>query len=194
VSAVRRVARLAAAAAFAALGGCAGYYPAGNAPGGAYSGGYGNPGYGYPPAYPSAQQDVVRCESQDGRLRRCAADTRGGVRMSRQLSRTDCVQGRNWGYDAAGLWVDGGCRAEFAIGGYRTYGNGGYGSGAYGAGARVIRCESEDGRERHCAANLRGAALQKQVSRAPCIQGRNWRWDPGGIWVKDGCRADFAVW
>jgi hypothetical protein len=186
---MRRIARLAAAAAFAALGGCAGYYPAGNAPGGAYSGGYGSPRYGYPPAYPSAQQGVVRCESQDGRLRRCAADTRGGVRMSRQLSRTDCVQGRNWGYDAAGVWVDGGCRAEFAIGSYGNYGN-----GPYGAAARVIRCESEDGRERHCAANLRGAALQKQVSRAPCVQGRNWRWDAGGIWVKDGCRADFAVW
>ena len=45
-----------------------------------------------------------------------------------------------------------------------------------------------------CAGYLRGAALQKQVSRAPCVQGRNWRWDAGGIWVKDGCRADFAVW
>jgi hypothetical protein len=175
-----------AAAALAVLGGCAGYYPEAAYPGGAYRGDYGARDYGYPQARPSAQQGRVRCESQDEKLRRCAADTRRGVRMAQQLSRTDCVQGRNWGYDAGGVWVDGGCRAEFALGNY-----GGYGDGA---GQRVIRCESEDGRERHCAASLRGAALHKQVSRAPCVQGRNWRWDAGGIWVKDGCRADFAVW
>jgi hypothetical protein len=183
VSAVRRLARFAAMAALAVLGGCAGYYPAAGHPGGsAYPGSYGVPAYGHP----STQQGLVRCESQDEKPRRCAADTRSGVRMARQLSRTDCVRGRNWGYDAGGIWVDGGCRAEFALGGY-----GGYGDDAA---QRVIRCESEDGRERHCAASLRGAALRKQVSRAPCVQGRNWRWDAGGIWVKDGCRADFAVW
>ncbi|MGN6112795.1 MAG: DUF3011 domain-containing protein [Luteimonas sp.] len=191
---MRRLAGFAAMTVLAALGGCAGYYPAAGYPGSAYPassypGGYGDPNYGYPQGYPSAQQGLVRCESQDGRLQRCAADTRGGVRMTSQLSRTDCVQGRNWGYDASGIWVDDGCRAEFATGS-----SGAYGNGAYGTGSRVIRCESEDGRERHCAANLRGAALQKQVSRAPCVQGRNWRWDAGGIWVKDGCRADFAVW
>lgn len=184
-------------AAVVLLGGCAGYYP-GTYPGGGYRGGdYGSPGYGDPRGYPQqqfpvGQQGVVRCESQDQQLRRCAVDTRGGVRLSRQLSRTECVLGRNWGYDPGGIWVNRGCRAEFAVGSYGGASGGGY----YGnAGAqRVIRCESKDGRERHCAASLRGAALQRQVSRAPCVQGRNWRWDRSGIWVKDGCRADFAVW
>jgi hypothetical protein len=138
----------------------------------------------------------VRCESDDGRTRHCPADTRGGVRLSNRLSRTDCIQGRNWGYDASGIWVSGGCRADFTVGGY-AYGSG-YAGGSYpgsaGYGQRTLRCESVDGRERHCAASLRGAALQKQVSRTPCIQGRNWRWDGTGIWVKDGCRADFSVW
>ncbi len=181
---------LIAAAALLLLGACAGHYPAGGYPGDRYGyPGYGDP-RGYPQDYPAGQQGLVRCESKDERLRRCAVDTRGGVRLSRQLSRTDCVLGRNWGYDAGGIWVDRGCRAEFAVGG--AYGSvGGYGN----AGAqRVIRCESKDGHERHCAASLRGAALQRQVSRTPCVQGRNWRWDRNGIWVKDGCRADFAVW
>jgi hypothetical protein len=78
-----------------------------------------------------------------------------------------------------------------------AYGNNPYGNGAYGSsgyGQQTIRCESEDGRERHCAATLRGAALQQQLSRAPCVQGRNWRWDRDGIWVKDGCRAEFTIW
>lgn len=188
---MRRIARmLATMASFAMLGACAGYYPAPNGyPGGTYPGGYGNPGYGYPQG--PTQQGTVRCESEDGRTRHCPADVRGGVRLSHQLSRTDCVQGRNWNYDTGGIWVSGGCRAEFAVGGY-GYG-GGYAPGGQ-PGRRTLRCESEDGRERRCAATLRGAALQKQLSRAPCVQGRNWRWDRGGIRVKDGCRADFAVW
>lgn len=184
---MRRIARMfAAMASFAMLGACAGYYPAAG-----YPGGYHDPGYGYPQGYPATQQGTVRCESDNGQTRHCAADVRGGVRLSKQLSRTDCVQGRNWSYDTGGIWVSGGCRAEFAVGGY-GYGGGGYAGGVQGQ--RTLRCESEDGRERHCAATLRGAALQKQLSRAPCVQGRNWRWDRGGIWVKDGCRADFAIW
>ena len=178
----------------ALLGACVGYPP----PRASYPGSYGAPVYGAPGhGYPRAAdpQRVVRCESQDGRSRRCPADVRGGVGISRQLSRAPCIQGRTWGYDAGGIWVDRGCRAEFAVGGY---GYGRYGDarnvGDLRYGQRTIRCESIDGRERHCAASLRGAALRKQVSRAPCVQGRNWRWDSSGIWVKDGCRADFAVW
>lgn len=196
---MHRARSLIAAAAALLLGACAGYYPPAAYPGGSYGnyGSYGSAG-SYPQGYPAGQQGLVRCESDKGNLRRCAADTRGGVRLSRRLSRTDCVLGRNWGYDAGGIWVNGGCRAEFELGGYGGYdGGGAYGSGGYygSAGAQqVIRCESQDGRERHCAASLRGAALQRQLSRAPCVQGRNWRWDRGGIWVKEGCRADFAVW
>jgi hypothetical protein len=188
-----RTAVFLAALSFAALAGCypgPGGYRGAPYPGPAYPGGYGDPGYGPPQSYPGGQ-GIVRCESQDGRLRQCPVDVRGGVRLTRQLSRTDCVQGRNWGYDARGIWVSGGCRAEFAVGGYGGYG-GGYGNA--GGGQRVIRCESRDGREQHCPATLRGASLQRQVSRTPCVQGRNWRWDRGGIWVKDGCRGDFAVW
>jgi hypothetical protein len=189
---MRRLAPALAATALAVLGGCAGYYPPGSYPGGAYPGSYGAP---YPQSYPqqqypATQQGIVRCESQDGRSRHCPADVRGGVALSRQLSRTDCLQGRNWGYDAGGIWVNGGCRADFVVGGY---GDGGPYPGS-GYGQRTLRCESVDGREKHCAASLRGAGLQKQVSRTPCIQGRNWRWDASGIWVKDGCRADFAIW
>lgn len=191
-----RVASILVATAFAMLGGCAGYYPPG-----AYAGSNNPPGYGYPSqAYPATQQGVVRCESTDGRSRHCPADVRGGVRLSRQLSRTDCVQGSTWGYDAGGIWVSNGCRADFMLGDYGYgggYASGGYASGGYGSGGygqRRIRCESTDGREKHCAASLRGAALEKQISRTPCIQGRNWRWDSSGIWVKDGCRADFAAW
>jgi len=61
-------------------------------------------------------ETVIRCES-DGRRRLCSADTSNGVHMSRQLSRSDCVEGRSWGFTNRGVWVDNGCRAEFQIGG-----------------------------------------------------------------------------
>ena len=36
--------------------------------------------------------------------------------MLRQSSETSCLLGRNWGYDAAGVWVSEGCGGEFATG------------------------------------------------------------------------------
>jgi len=61
----------------------------------------------------------VRCESTEAsgyRRNACAADTRGGVRLSRRLSDADCVQGSSWGYDGNGVWVDRGCSADFELG------------------------------------------------------------------------------
>lgn len=180
-----------------ALAGCVGYgYPGsgpgygGYPPGGGYGGGYYPPGTGAPYPY-GAYGAGVRCESNDGRTRYCPADVRGGVRLTRQLSRTDCIQGRNWGYDNRGIWVSGGCRAEFitGTGGYRP----GYGQPGPGAG-QVVRCESNDGHERYCRVPIRQRAdLSKQLSRTRCVQGQNWRWDRGGIWVTGGCRAEFRV-
>jgi hypothetical protein len=58
----------------------------------------------------------------------------------------------------------------------------------------VVRCESWDGRTAHCRVDTRGGVvLVSQLSRAGCWEGRTWGWDRGGIWVTDGCRADFRV-
>ena len=57
----------------------------------------------------------------------CTADERGRIfrslnvryprriYMTRQISGSPCVQGRTWGVDRRGLWVDRGCRAEFQV-------------------------------------------------------------------------------
>ena len=193
------------AAAMAMLAGCVGYgYPSG--------GGYGS----YPDSgrYPAGGQygggygsgSTVRCESKDGRSRRCAADTRGGVGISRLLSRTACVQGRNWGWDNSGIWVSGGCRADFVTGrgGYQSGrpgnnrpgnnrpGNHPPGNVGYG---QTIRCESKDNRRRHCSAQLGRSSVElaRQLSRTPCVRGRNWGTDRSGIWVDGGCRAEFRI-
>jgi hypothetical protein len=57
----------------------------------------------------------VRCESQGSRQRRCNARVDRDVQLVRQLSRTRCVQRQNWGWDRNGVWVRGGCAAEFRV-------------------------------------------------------------------------------
>ncbi len=61
-------------------------------------------------------QDTIRCESKDGQYRTCAANTAGGVTLSRQLSSQGCWQNDTWGYDRNRIWVNRGCRAEFRVG------------------------------------------------------------------------------
>jgi len=155
-------------------------------------------GYG---AWPPSQ--VMRCESDNGRYRQCPADVRGGVRLLRQLSDNDCVEGRSWGADRNGVWVDRGCRADFEVG-FRA--NNGFSWGRYRQGSerypdsrygygQTLRCESNDNRTLRCPAAIRGGArLLRQLSDTRCTQGYSWGWDPGGIWVSRGCRADFQVW
>ena len=138
-------------------------------------------------------QETVRCNSDDERRHYCNIDTRGGVRMVNQISGTPCVQGSTWGYDNNGVWVDRGCRAEFATGGgdqANRYSNQGYNAG-YGG---TLRCSSDDGGRHYCAANTgNGVTMVRQVSGSPCEQGRTWGIDRQGIWVDRGCRADFQL-
>src|SRR5882672_10595429 len=72
----------------------------------------------YPGQPPQRPGPGVTCESRNNRRNYCAADTRGGVTLGRQLSQAQCVQGRTWGFDARGIWVEGGCRAEFRVNAY----------------------------------------------------------------------------
>lgn len=57
----------------------------------------------------------IECSSIDRRTTWCEVDTRGGVRLERQLSRAGCWEGDTWGYSRRGIWVSNGCRAEFRV-------------------------------------------------------------------------------
>jgi hypothetical protein len=143
----------------------------------------------------------------------CSADTRGGVQLVRQRSDAACIQGRTWGIDRGGVWVDRGCRADFAVGannyGYGGYPNGGYGYpnggyggypssggyGGYGSGyGQTFSCSSDDMRRHYCGVDTSGGVqIVRQRSDASCIQGRTWGYDRRGVWVDRGCRADFTT-
>jgi len=60
-------------------------------------------------------QYALTCASEDGHRHYCPADTRSGVSMQRQRSKSACTQGATWGFDQNGIWVDRGCRADFLV-------------------------------------------------------------------------------
>ncbi|MDQ3012539.1 MAG: DUF3011 domain-containing protein, partial [Acidobacteriota bacterium] len=100
--------------------------------------------------------------------------------------------------------VDRGCRADFVTSN-RYAGNGrdrdrdgnrdrDYDRNGGGNNVQTFYCESGDMRRHWCSEGLSGTVrLIRQKSDAPCIQGRTWGRDRGGVWVDRGCRADFEV-
>ncbi len=140
----------------------------------------------------------VACSSNDGRRTECPADLRGYVvRDVDQSSRTECVVGRNWGYTDRGVWVEEGCRATFKFdrsrGGDHPRSWGYRDSGNSANGEQRVKCESRDGRRNECDVNLRGYRIAdvREISRADCDIGRNFGYDDRGVWVDNGCRAEF---
>jgi hypothetical protein len=126
---------------------------------------------------------MIVCSSDNGQQAHCDADTRGGVRLVRQISGSPCQQGSTWGYDSRGVWVDRGCRAEFDILGGNVSTN-----------SSTIVCSSDNGQQAHCDADTRGGVrLVRQLSGSSCQQGSTWGYDSRGIWVDRGCRAEFDV-
>jgi hypothetical protein len=143
-------------------------------------------GGGRPPGPPPSQ--TINCSSNDGRRNWCAIGSSRDVQLVRQISGSPCVRGNTWGIDNRGLWVDKGCRADFAIGG------GGGGGGYRPPPQQMITCSSNDGKRNFCNTNGgRDVRLTRQISGSPCVQGQTWGYDNRSIWVDRGCRAEFSV-
>ena len=129
-----------------------------------------------------SNQQVIVCESNGNRRTHCPADTRYGVNFNQQLSYATCNY--NWGYDQTGIWVDNGCRAEFTVN---------YGWDQPGADENIFVCESHGYNRTYCPAYLDGREVQllRQLSYTSCHN--NWGFDRNGVWVTNGCRAEFVV-
>lgn len=73
------------------------------------------PAFAQDPGTAAASESLV-CESKDNRRRLCPVALEGrALELVRRISRTDCVRGLDWDYDARGVWVDRGCRAQFRV-------------------------------------------------------------------------------
>jgi hypothetical protein len=80
--------------------------------------GYSSYGYGY------GRAETVRCESVNSRSTFCRVNTSDGVSIARQLSERACIEGYTWDYNDRGIWVSGGCRADFVVRASRGYRHG----------------------------------------------------------------------
>jgi hypothetical protein len=129
----------------------------------------------------------ITCSSNNGNRTFCDVDTRGGVRLVRQVGGSSCQQGSTWGYDQRGVWVDQGCSGEFEV----SSGNQGNGPTQT---SNLITCRSGNGQRVYCEADTTGGVrLTRQISDYPCQQGATWGFDTRGIWVDQGCGAEFDV-
>jgi hypothetical protein len=150
---------------------------------------------------------TVSCGSPQYSYAFCQVDTGRGSRvyLRNQKSDTRCVEGRNWGWNRGGIWVDKGCSGTFVV--ERRW-NDGPGPGP-GPGPddgwrpgpgwdRDIRitCGSPQYNYAFCQVDTgRGSSvvLERQTSDARCVEGRTWGWNRGGVWVDKGCSGVFVV-
>jgi hypothetical protein len=142
---------------------------------------------------------TVTCSSNDQEKHYCVADTRQGARLVKQASTVECIEGKTWGWDEEGIWVDQGCGGQFALGKAEA------GSGTAPPDHPAIKqptkveqritCTSDDGRRNDCDADLKGATVQlaRQLSPSPCTEGSSWGHSDKEIWVDRGCRGEFVV-
>jgi hypothetical protein len=133
----------------------------------------------------------ISCESINYQYRRCPVPNLKRAELISQVGNQPCQEGRSWGYDNGGVWVNNGCRALFQI---KYKDNSGGGGGYYPPGyGETVRCESFNYQPNRCPVNTQGGVRLDRILGGQCSQGRSWGYDRNGIWVNNGCRAQFIV-
>ena len=57
-----------------------------------------------------------------------------------------------------------------------------------------VACASGPGERTHCPADTAGGvALLRSTGQSPCLLGKTWGYDEAGVWVRDGCSAEFVL-
>jgi hypothetical protein len=138
------------------------------------------------------QDQLVTCESRDGREHFCPAAIGNSARVVRELGTVPCIEDETWRWNPQGIYVRRGCRAQFAF----RPGGGNSGGGGWGnAGGRpvAISCGSAQQNSSFCPAPNDGrVSLVANNGRAQCIDGYTWRADQSGIFVRNGCIGRFS--
>ena len=154
--------------------------------------------------------ESVECRSNDMHRTRCPVSW-SDARLVDQLSETHCVRGQNWDLDRRGLWVNRGCSGRFANAnrhdrdhadrrdhrdGHDDRDHNGWNPGPDWDSRFNVACESRDFKYHFCAVDLGGAgrvSVARQISDSACIEGRNFGSNRAGVWVNNGCAAEFQI-
>ena len=66
--------------------------------------------------------------------------------------------------------------------------------GGLAAQTTIVSCASKPGERQQCPADTsKGVALARSQGEAACLLGKSWGYDDKGVWVSDGCSAEFVV-
>jgi hypothetical protein len=57
----------------------------------------------------------------------------------------------------------------------------------------VVTCASEPGARAHCVADTAAGVVLVRTLAGVCLLGRSWGYDATGVWVADGCAAEFQT-
>ena len=141
---------------------------------------------------------TVSCSSSDGEKHYCEADTRYGAHLLKQTSTADCAEGKTWGWDEEGIWVNKGCAGQFELGKAPPPAEPpAHPPVDQPAMRKEVRlaCASNDGRRNYCDADLKGATvrLARQTGPSACTENLSWGHDEKGVWVDRGCRGEFLI-
>jgi len=145
---------------------------------------------------------TIQCNSVGMQPNSCRAPWRDAV-LVRQTSKSSCIKGSTWGFRHGTVWVDRGCAGVFADAYHPGAvpppppGRGGPWQPGPGWDRSItLRCGSPQYRYNFCQVDTgRGSRVyvRRQLSDTRCMEGRNWGWNRGGIWVDQGCSAEFVV-
>jgi hypothetical protein len=133
----------------------------------------------------------VTCSSERGGRTYCQAETGSGVELLRQVSTDVCRKGYSWDKDGSGIWVDHGCKADFAIGELGMLGAL-IDNGKDYKQTHTFDCASDEKKKHFCQADTRGG-IRLTKGTQKCVYGKTWGYDVGGVWVERGCSAEFEA-
>ncbi|MES2767964.1 MAG: DUF3011 domain-containing protein [Bdellovibrionota bacterium] len=115
--------------------------------------------------------------------------------MSRQISKSACIEGHSYRLMGDRVTVSNGCRAIFVARGITNYPQPGDQVIENTVSVR-IRCESQNHNTAQCRIPLRRVRqvyLEQQHSKSACIEGHSYFVNDRYITVTNGCRATFVA-
>jgi hypothetical protein len=104
-----------------------------------------------------------------------------------------CVQGTTWGFDDRGVWVTGGCVADFNVAPETTKKTvtRTTTTTTSESGSKVVHCVSSGDRT-YCG-QPHMHYVMSGTAPASCVENSTWGMDDRGVWVTSECTADFRV-
>ncbi len=137
--------------------------------------------------------------NDDGKVVHCVATESGRtycgkphIRYVIRNPNTVCAEGRTWGVDDRGVWVTGGCVADFDTAADTTTTR---------RTTTTVTTRTVPGRVVHCVATADGRTycgahhthyVMSGNPNPACVEGTSWGFDDRGVWVSGGCRGDFT--